>query len=243
MYGYIYETTNLVNGKKYIGQHVSSVFDSNYYGSGRAFKKALSYWGKDNFKIKILEECANQDELNRREIYWIDTFRNQFSSDLIYNISDGGIGNNGVKCISEEHRIKIGNANRGRKHSKKSRENMSKGSKGFKWMTHGVISIKVRDYNTEIKYLNLGYTYGRVLSKEWRLNIVRSNYNKKAGKKLSIEHRNKISKANRGKVSSIKGMIAVNNGHIKKYINKDELNLYLSLGYQLGYPKDKRREE
>ena len=30
MYGYVYETINLINGKKYIGKHVSNSFDSNY---------------------------------------------------------------------------------------------------------------------------------------------------------------------------------------------------------------------
>ena len=35
MKGYIYETTNLINGKKYIGKHKSNKFDHNYYGSGK----------------------------------------------------------------------------------------------------------------------------------------------------------------------------------------------------------------
>lgn len=30
MFGYIYETTNLINNKKYIGKHKSNKFDKNY---------------------------------------------------------------------------------------------------------------------------------------------------------------------------------------------------------------------
>lgn len=35
MYGYIYLTTNLINGKKYIGKHKSLTFDDSYFGSGK----------------------------------------------------------------------------------------------------------------------------------------------------------------------------------------------------------------
>lgn len=55
MYGYIYLTTNLINGKKYIGQHASPVFEPDrYIGSGVILWKAIkntekkisfvSYW-------------------------------------------------------------------------------------------------------------------------------------------------------------------------------------------------------
>ena len=42
MFGYIYKTTNLINGKIYIGQHKSEVFDNSYYGSGKLIGRAIT---------------------------------------------------------------------------------------------------------------------------------------------------------------------------------------------------------
>ena len=50
MYGYIYKTTNLVNGKIYIGQHKAEKFEHNAYkGSGSYFLEAYKTFGKQNF--------------------------------------------------------------------------------------------------------------------------------------------------------------------------------------------------
>ena len=56
-YGYIYKTTNLINGKIYIGQHKSNLFDSQYKGSGVILRKAFAKYGKENFKVEIIV-CA-----------------------------------------------------------------------------------------------------------------------------------------------------------------------------------------
>lgn len=53
--GYIYKTTNLVNGKIYVGKRQMPHFDDSYYGSGTVFKAALKKYGKANFKREILE--------------------------------------------------------------------------------------------------------------------------------------------------------------------------------------------
>lgn len=45
MYGYIYQTTNLINNKIYIGQHHSDVFDESYKGSRKLILRAIKKYG------------------------------------------------------------------------------------------------------------------------------------------------------------------------------------------------------
>jgi group I intron endonuclease len=105
MYGYIYKTTNLFNGKIYIGQHKSDVFDENYYGSGVRFTNVFNKYGKDNFICELLEECSSEDELNEREQYWIEHF-NATDRNIGYNLMSGGYKVRGIKH-SEETKQKI----------------------------------------------------------------------------------------------------------------------------------------
>lgn len=67
---YIYLTTNLINDKKYIGQHYGEINDT-YIGSGNSLKKAILKYGKENFKKEILEICKNYEDLNIAEKQWI----------------------------------------------------------------------------------------------------------------------------------------------------------------------------
>lgn len=103
MYGYIYKTTNLKNGKIYIGQHKSVKFDANYYGSGIWFKKVFQANGKDNFRCEIVEECASLEELNDREVYWIEYFQSR-NPDIGYNLAKGGEQIYGG-CTDQEKRL------------------------------------------------------------------------------------------------------------------------------------------
>lgn len=89
MYGYIYKTTNLINGKIYIGQHKKSFFDPKYKGSGKIFQEALKKYGKENFEVIMLEAFDTFEELNAAEIRYIKMFDAR-NSDLGYNLAEGG---------------------------------------------------------------------------------------------------------------------------------------------------------
>lgn len=83
----IYKTTNLINGKFYIGQDIND--NPNYFGSGDNIKKAIKKYGKHNFKKEILERCETQELLNAREIFWIAELNAREDG---YNICIGGTG-------------------------------------------------------------------------------------------------------------------------------------------------------
>jgi len=82
----IYKTTNLINGRFYVGKDAYN--KKHYIGSGTILKQAIKKYGRENFKKEILEHCSF-DILNEREIYWIDKL-NAINDG--YNITEGGTG-------------------------------------------------------------------------------------------------------------------------------------------------------
>lgn len=105
-YGFIYITTNLVNGKRYLGQRS---FDrrgwENYLGSGIRFKKALEKYGEENFYRDIILICNSEEELNNAE-YDLSVFFNVVESKNWYNLVLGGGTSRGWHP-SKETRTKI----------------------------------------------------------------------------------------------------------------------------------------
>lgn len=85
----IYITTNLVNGKKYIGQDLRN--NPTYLGSGLQLKKAIKKYGRQFFKKDILCYADSAEVLNELEKYYIEYYSAQTSS-MFYNISQGGTG-------------------------------------------------------------------------------------------------------------------------------------------------------
>lgn len=81
-YNYVYQITNLLDGKIYIGKHSTNNLDDGYMGSGGKIKRAQKRDGLENFSKKILKffnsvddalayeaELVNKDFVKRLDTY------------------------------------------------------------------------------------------------------------------------------------------------------------------------------
>lgn len=73
-YGYIYRTTNLVNGKSYVGKHRIGRTENwlAYLGSGTALSRAVRKYGQSSFKKELLSYADSLEDLNALEIELIN---------------------------------------------------------------------------------------------------------------------------------------------------------------------------
>lgn len=86
----IYKITNLINGKCYIGQSVDIYerWHQHKYADCKesVIHTAIKKYGIENFSFEIIEKL-HQEELNEREIYWINYYD---SYNKGYNCTLGG---------------------------------------------------------------------------------------------------------------------------------------------------------
>ena len=80
----IYLTTNLKNGKQYIGRDAYN--KPSYLGGGKLIREAVKKYGKENFKKEILEYCKDKNHLLEREEYWLKYY-NVDNNPNFYNLT------------------------------------------------------------------------------------------------------------------------------------------------------------
>lgn len=94
----IYKTTNLLNGKIYVGK--DCCHESGYLGSGVILQRAVKKYGRENFKKEVLEVC-DASNIDEREVYWIAKL-NSRDQRIGYNIAvSGRKGNLGLHLSVE----------------------------------------------------------------------------------------------------------------------------------------------
>ncbi len=86
----IYQITNLINGKIYIGQHETFNIVDDYMGSGKLLGYAQAKYGIENFKKEILFNFDTLIEMDYKEIELVN--EEFIARDDTYNIALGGCG-------------------------------------------------------------------------------------------------------------------------------------------------------
>ena len=219
MYGYIYETTNLINGKKYIGQHRAKKFDEKYIGSGKYLWNAIRKYGIEKFKCKIIEKCNSREQLNEREIYWIDYY-NAVKSKNYYNITKGGKYYNPYEGLNKED-------------YERACKKLSESSKGKITINNGKIERRINPSELQ-ECLNNGFMRGQLDSHK-----MVGKRNGMYDKTHSDEVKEKLVKCNLGKNNPSYGKHWYTNGINELYIRDDEYELYYKDTYKRGRLKGK----
>lgn len=152
----IYKATNKINGKVYIGQshktleermrrHKNDSKRQNSY-----FYRAIRKYGWENFSWEVIDTATTSEELNEKEVYWIQYYQSFDNREKGYN-STSGVDHN--YKITEEEREKrsqrvSGDKNPmygkpgtwlGKKFSKEHKQRLSESLKGREtpWCTGG----------------------------------------------------------------------------------------------------------
>lgn len=229
----IYRILNTTTGDCYIGkskdvavrigQHKSMLKSNKHkYKTGELslLQKAWNKYGEDAFVFEIIDFCTI-DELNDREMYWIDYYQCNCSKTRCgYNATDGGegaYGNNNVKG-----RIQVYNGEIQKMIDPDEFEYYQ--SIGF---NRGILpsTIEKMNQNRPDHSGANNPNYGKHLSDEHKRKISESNKGKCAGENhhnygnhLSEEHRKKISESNKGRVNSEETRKRISEGRKKPVV-------------------------
>lgn len=123
----LYQITNLLNNKYYIGVHCDSA-NTRYMGSGRGISAAIKKYGKENFKRDILAEHEDKKFIYQLEAAVVnEEFVKKHDN---YNLNIGGsIPPKSLPGYLQPNRL--GHANRlGQSPSAETRQKLSNAKKG-----------------------------------------------------------------------------------------------------------------
>lgn len=146
IYNIIYQITNLINNKIYIGKHITSDLDDDYLGSGKLLLHSIKKYGKDNFKKEILFIFNSEEEMNLKESELVDLKFVQ--RDDTYNISLGG--NGGITVLVEGH-----------PKYEETKNKISESRKGSRHWTNGVDTVMSKNCPGENWIIGRGPTYNK----------------------------------------------------------------------------------
>ena len=191
---YMYQLTNKVNGRIYIGVHSceGEFLDGKYFGSGVAIGRAVEKYGESAFSREVLQECSTREEVMMAEAEIVTT---DFIEDRNnYNLITGGQG----QVPSSKTKKKMSESASSRPPI--SEETRSKISENTKRMAGSA------DWRARQKERMSGENnpfFGKTHSKETIATIAYKNRGKVVGEDTKV----KLSEAQRKRVSEGRGFI------------------------------------
>ena len=183
-YNFVYITTNLTNGKQYVGDHSTDDLEKDkYLGSGKLLVDKIKKLGPANFKREILEFFPSRQESFDAQSRYIKEYSTHISQGG-YNLDwTGGIGVAGDSWgnHTEETKKRIGDSSRGKPLTEETKKRLSIANTG-----------KVRSEESREKYRTA--KIGSKLSEEHKLHIGQAGKNRV----FSDEHRENLRKSKLG---------------------------------------------
>jgi hypothetical protein len=207
----IYKTTNIINGKHYIGKHQTKDLDDGYFGSGKLLKRAIKKYGIDNFVKQILRVCTTEKEMDLIEKILVVP-----DPEISYNLCNGGQG--GWSYLNREYWSK----------EKRIKNNKKAGTKSG-------ISRKNR-MNTDIEFRNsyIKSSQNRLLAAR-KIKYPQGTFkNKTHTTEWKLNHSSVMKNKLTGNKNGSFGTCWITNGQENKKIKKNELDTWLEKGYHKG---------
>jgi hypothetical protein len=243
MYYYVYQITNLINNKVYVGKHKSAKhpFENGYYGSGKQITAAIKKYGVENFKKEVLYYCASMEEMANKEAEIVtEDFVKRLDT---YNMHKGGPGGWDHYNGSKEHSA---NSSKGGKLSAKRLNEFIAEQKAdnTEWWQNWYDTVCETNKELSLRALTpaarekrkdtfkqIGHSQGEKNSQFGRIWI--SNVLTKEVKRVTI---NDIIPEGwvRGKKGYVPTKLWVNNGMKEHYILLEKEQEYVSKGFSSG---------
>ncbi len=176
----IYLLTNIINGKKYVGQtsRELSVRINEHFRDTQSelpIHKAIRKYGEHNFTVDTLAHCSSQDELDKVEGFYIKELGTMVPNG--YNLTPGGdSGRTGYTHTEQFKQL------RSKEYSGKGNPNY-----GNRYIdTSKFAGFKGKRHSEETRKLISNKLKGRTVSKETRQKIREANIGRKDNRGESI---------------------------------------------------------
>lgn len=157
---YIYEITNNIDGRNYIGKRKCPLrktpwTDTGYMGSSKHLNNSYKKYGIENFSKRIIALCSSEKENCLLESLYIDLYWSIGKAE--YNIAPGGNGGHIGGPLSKETKAKIREARANQTITEETKIRMRQSSREFWNSLEGEETRKIISEKNKTKKQTLGY--------------------------------------------------------------------------------------